>query len=152
MGMAELIQAQLLKAEATIQAEVGEFLQLKSKLLPFTRSGDPAIKGKADALLARQIHIEGQMPGAMASIEAIKTDYDAQGLPSLIANSSKVKKAYNFAKDFKEYKSTADKFVASSGRANVDSVISGAGMMNAGLMATVALGGLAALYFLKGKR
>lgn len=139
-------ELQFQKAEAIIQSKLGEFMQLKQKLMPFRQSDNQAIRDKANSLYERQVRLEQVAPAMIERVTAIKTAYEAQGLPALIANAGDVRRAASFAKDAKEYKDDADRFLASKGAAGPRAT---AWQTNAALMTAVALGGLGLAYLIK---
>lgn len=57
--------------KAEIQSKIGEFLQMKAVLLPYTTSNDPQTRDVANEYMARQVALEGQLPGMLEAANNI---------------------------------------------------------------------------------
>ena len=140
-------ELQFQKAEASIQAKIGELMQLKQQLMPFRQSYDPDIQAKANALYNRQVKLEGLVPAMGERASVIKAAYDKDGVTAILANIGDVRRLSAFAKDVKDYKDEADGFIKSKDTASVSQAGMSSFTANAGLMAALAIGGLTAIYY-----
>lgn len=148
MAEPTFLQKQLEGVEAKIQAEVGGFLQLRSRLTPFRSSADSATRERADQLYDRQVYLESQLESTMATIKEIKEG----GVSGLLININNIYTLAGFVKDLKNQKDDVNQFiVAAKGEAPR---YAGAGIFGDGAIPILALGALAAgaAYLWKGRK
>ena len=146
MADSGLLAQQLAAAEAKIQAEVGEFLGLKAKLLPFTRSPNPAVQAEAQRLMNKQQLLEVDLKTSLETIEDIKEG----GLVALFVRGGDVYKVAQFAKTLKTHKDRVNKFIKSGGQPGAAGMpgIDGNALLWIGIAAGV--GGF--FYYMKGRK
>ena len=110
-----IIDDQIVKLEAQIKAQVGEFLQFPSKLLPFTRSPDPQVATDATKLLARNNALEIRLNKTLDLIDELKKQ--DLGISTAIAYSSEINESRKFLSDFKDHKNKVNRFLKTGGSA-----------------------------------
>jgi len=110
-----ILDDQVIKIEADIKAQVGQFLQFPSKLIPFRNSADPKIREEANKLLERNNELEIELNKTLDFIDELK----AQGLSAttLFANTGQILEAKRFLGDFKDHKNKVNRFLQTGGAA-----------------------------------